>query len=392
MKQIYEGTKVPIKSWCDPIEEKALGQARNAADHPCVVDHVAIMPDAHFGYGVPIGTILALEDAIIPYAVGSDIGCGMRAVRTDFPAEDITTELIKQIFGYIREEIPVGFKRHTNTVAWKAWSDAPDIKVIRDELPTARYQLGTLGGGNHFIEIQSGDDGFIWLMIHSGSRHMGKEICDTYHDFAVKWCEKEGVDLPDDELAFLPVTSHRGEEYIEAMRYALKFARENRGRMMEHVIDAARDAFSMCNFGEYIDIHHNFAALERHDGWRWIHRKGATQANLGMDGIIPGSMGTPSYIVKGLGSEESFQSCSHGAGRAMGRNQASRELTVEKCDAAMDGIVYGRWSIHQRGGLKGKHDLGEAPQAYKDIDVVMAAQVDLVEPVVKLQPLGVVKG
>ncbi len=383
-----EGQRIPIKSWCDPIDDNALAQARNLARHPATVRHVALMPDCHQGYGMPIGGVVACKDVIIPNAVGVDIGCGMCAVKTDFPAEEITGEMIKSIIGKIREVIPVGFKRHALPQPWDRWTEAPEIQVVEQQVKNARYQLGTLGGGNHFVEIQRGDDGAVWLMIHSGSRNFGKQIADVYHRKALDLCQTWHVELSDKDLAFLPIHTPEADAYIAAMNFALEFAAENRRLMMERAMQCMM-AVMDCVFEAPVNIHHNYAALEHHFGERvWIHRKGATAAQAGQKGIIPGSMGTPSYIVEGLGNPESFTSCSHGAGRKMGRNQASRTLTREACDQAMAGIVFGRWNKDR----KGRMDFGEAPQAYKDIEDVIASQRDLIRPLVKLRPLGVIKG
>lgn len=380
--------RIPIKSWCDPIDDNALAQAMNLARHPAMVHHVALMPDCHQGYGMPIGGVIACRDVVIPNAVGVDIGCGMCALKTDFPADDLTTEAIKSIMGKIREVIPVGFKRHAQPQPWDRWSDAPAIPVVERELEKAKCQLGTLGGGNHFVEIQSGDDGAVWLMIHSGSRNFGKQIADVYHRKAQALCRTWHVDLPHKDLAFLPVDTPEAEAYIAAMNYALDFAAENRRLMMARAARCVARVID-CGFEAEVNIHHNYAAREHHYGENvWIHRKGATAARAQQMGIIPGSMGTPSYIVEGLDNPESFASCSHGAGRKMGRAQASRTLTREACDRAMAGIVFGRWGKDR----KGRTDFGEAPQAYKDIEDVIVAQRDLIRPLVKLKPLGVIKG
>jgi len=380
--------RVPIKSWCDPIEDGAMAQATDLSMLPFLHQHVALMPDCHQGYGMPIGGVIACKDVVIPNAVGVDIGCGMVAVRTDAVADEINTEHVKKIMGLIHKAIPVGFKHHDDAQQWDGFDRAPDIPVIQQQLKSARNQLGTLGGGNHFIEIQRGDDGFVWLMLHSGSRNFGYKIAKEYNDCAVRECERWHSDIPNKDLAFLPIGSREAREYIEAMNYALDFALESREQMMASFMMAAASVLG-CIFGKPINIHHNFAALENHFGKNvWVHRKGATIARTGRIGIIPGSMGTPSYIVEGLGNPESFMSCSHGAGRAMGRAAASRNLSVEDCDNAMAGVVFGRWGKDR----KGRIDLGEAPGAYKDIESVIDAELDLIKPITKLWPLGVVKG
>jgi tRNA-splicing ligase RtcB len=253
-------------------------------------------------------------------------------------------------------------------------------------LGKAKYQLGTLGGGNHFIEIQKGDDGYIWIMLHSGSRNFGLKIANVYHKKASALCSKWYSYLPDKDLAFLPIDTPEAKEYLEAMDYALSFAKENRYLMMNNIKTCFRDVISNIAYGDLTDVHHNYANMENHFGTNvMVHRKGATSAKLGEKGIIPGSQGTASYIVEGLGNPQSFMSCSHGAGRKMGRKQASRELNlkneIEKLDA--QGIIH---------SIRTKDDLDEASGAYKDIDVVMRNQEDLVKILVKLKPIAVIKG
>jgi tRNA-splicing ligase RtcB len=282
----------------------------------------------------------------------------------------------------------MGFSHHKNDQDWKGFNAAPDFPVIQRELDSARRQLGTLGGGNHFIEIQNGNDGHVWFMIHSGSRNFGYKIADEYHKLALKECLRRNIDLPDNDLAYCAIDKDPGREYMAAMEYALSFAAANRQHMKEAVADIMRDE-TRCGFVHEINIHHNFAAQETHYGRTLVvHRKGATRARLGLEGIIPGSMGTASYIVRGKGNPDSFESCSHGAGRVMGRNDANRRLTYEQVRQSMKGIVFDAWPK----GRKGKIDLSEAPAAYKDIDAVIEAQKDLIEVLVRLTPLGVVKG
>ena len=238
------------------------------------------------------------------------------------------------------------------------------------------------------MEIQASEDGDVWLMIHSGSRNFGLRIAKYYNEKAIELCERWKSPIPNKDLAFLPIGEPMAKEYIDAMNYALEFAKENRHRIMLAVAESFEEVTGNA-VGDPINIHHNYARLENHFGHNvWVHRKGATSAKEGEIGIIPGSMGTSSYIVEGLGNRESFMSCSHGAGRCMGRMAASRDLTVEECDKAMEGVIFGRWGKDR----KGRIDLGEAPQAYKNIDYVIEAQLDLITPRVKLNPLGVIKG
>ncbi|MBU0479167.1 RtcB family protein [bacterium] len=387
MEWVNSNYRLPIKSWCRDIEEEAMTQAGNLSEHPRTFHHVALMPDCHVGYGMPIGGVIACSDAVIPNAVGVDIGCGMCAVKTTYNTSEVSERAVKDIIYKLRSIIPVGFLHHKKGQSWPGFNQAPDIPVIRRELESAKRQLGTLGGGNHFIEIQSGSDGFIWLMLHSGSRNFGYKVAKEYNAVAQRICNREHFNGQKD-LSFLSIGTRGAEEYIEAMKYALAFAQENRRLMMAHFKAAAREILH-CGFDEEINIHHNFAAMETHFGRSvWIHRKGATQAKKGQMGIIPGSMGTTSYIVRGLGNSESFMSCSHGAGRCMSRTKFNRIHSVEECNKAMHGIVYAQWSKDRRDNI----DLSEAPQAYKDIDAVIESQSDLVEVIVKLRPLGVIKG
>jgi len=383
MRVVTEGCGVPIKTWCGDIEDGAMEQAVDLSDLPMIFRHVALMPDCHQGYGMPIGGVIAVQGAVIPNAVGVDIGCGMCAVKTSLDAMDVDT--IKLIFRDIRANVPLGFNHHDLPQEWDGFDEAPDIPIINRELQKARHQLGTLGGGNHFIELQVGDDGHVWIMLHSGSRNFGFKIAKEYHDKAKKLCEMWHSGLPCKDLSFLPIGSQEAGEYIKAMNYALKFAAENRRQMMVVCKDAVRD-YTGCRFATEINIHHNYAATEYHfEKNVWVHRKGATRARTGELGIIPGSQGTASYIVQGKGEPESFESCSHGAGRRMGRKKAIRTLDYDAVVAGLDadGIVH---------SIRDKKSLDEAPQAYKDIDTVIASQLDLVDVIVKLKPLGVIKG
>ncbi len=403
------GYAMPVKSWCENCEEGAVKQAVNLAHHPALVHHVALMPDAHQGYGMPIGGVVAAKDAVIPAAVGVDIGCGMIATETDIPAEVFAEMSFRRAFQEkLKERIPVGEgESHKSTQNWEGFEEYTANNGMRSNLwPSKldRMNLGTLGGGNHFIELQkstaldgSGDPeggAKVWLMIHSGSRNLGKRIEEHYHRIAARMCERFHSPLPDKDLAFLPIEEPTGHDYFTDMLFALRYAKENRRRMMEMMKATLAEFVPNANFLRTIDIHHNYAAFEEHFGEKvCVHRKGATSAKLDEIGIIPGSMGTASYIVRGLGNPDSFMSCSHGAGRRMSRIAASTTLTVEECDKAMDGIVCERWHRYKGfGKAKGRLDLSEAPQAYKDIEDVIASELDLVEPLVRLVPLASLKG
>ena len=412
-EKMEDGWAMPVKSWCENCEEGAVKQAANLARHPALFHHVALMPDAHQGYGMPIGGVVAADNAVIPAAVGVDIGCGMIATETDIPAERFADMSFRRTFQErLKERIPVGEGvSHKTTQNWEGFEEYTANNGMRSDLwPSKldRMNLGTLGGGNHFIELQKttllrgqeaateGEphESKVWLMIHSGSRNLGKRIEEHYHRIASRLCTRFRVPLADPDLAFLPIEEADGHYYYTDMLFALRYAQENRRRMMEAMKDTVAEFVKEVNFVRTIDIHHNYAACEEHFGKKvFVHRKGATSAKLDEIGVIPGSMGTASYIVRGLGNPDSFTSCSHGAGRRMSRIAASTTLTVEECDKAMDGIVCERWHKYRGfGKAKGRLDLSEAPQAYKDIEDVIASERDLVEPLVRLVPLASLKG
>lgn len=390
MKQVITSEKKPIKLWLDDIEPDALIQASNLANLPFIFKHVSVMPDAHLGYGMPIGGVMASEEMVIPNAVGVDIGCGMCAVQTSLTS--ISSEKLKMVMAGIRMAIPLGFKHHKkklpNSLMPKVkHGQIKDLPVVSREFENARTQLGTLGGGNHFIEIQKGNDGHIWLMIHSGSRNIGYQVANYYNRLAVDLNRSWGAKIPTKwQLAFLPIGDNNGKAYLREMQYCVDFALANRSFMMERVKDALMAVVQPVTFAPMINIAHNYAALETHFNKRvMVHRKGATRAYAGEIGIIPGSQGSPSYIVRGKGEEESFKSCSHGAGRKMGRKQAQRQLDLAREQKVLEdqGIIH---------SVRGKRDLDEAAGAYKNIDKVIENQLDLVEVIVELRPLAVIKG
>lgn len=384
MLEIITTERVPIKLWLSDIETGALEQARNVANLPFAFSHIAIMPDSHQGYGMPIGGVLAAIDTIVPNAVGVDIGCGMCSLRTNL--EDIKEVELKQIMAAIRRSIPVGFRHHKESQDLK-WM--PELKqnlpIVEQEFESATHQVGTLGGGNHFIEIQKGSDGFVWLMIHSGSRNIGYTVAGHYHNMAKKLNEKWFSDFIKD-LAYFPSDTDEFHNYKAEMDYCIEFALSNRKLMMERLKEAFTDVFPDVKFSAFINKPHNFASEEVHFGKKCIiHRKGATRARKDEYGMIPGSQGTSSYIVKGKGNPESFESCSHGAGRVMSRNQARRILDLKEVQKKLDnkGIIH---------AVRNRSDLDEAPDSYKDIHRVMELQKDLVDIEIELRPLAVVKG
>jgi tRNA-splicing ligase RtcB len=391
MMKIKETGKLPIYSWASYIEDGAEAQAMNLALHPFTVNHVALMPDCHSGYGMPIGGVIATKGVIIPNAVGVDIGCGMRAVRTNLRELDVST--IIKIVEKIQETIPVGHN-HNKDAFPLMMPERPkgELEVVEKEYDSACHQIGTLGGGNHFIELQKSSLGDIWIMVHSGSRNIGKKVADHYQTIARKYTEESDNPIPKAwELDFLPMTSigdveSLGFKYKKEMQYCLAFAKANRQFMMLRIQNIFREMVPDVEFVWEHDIHHNYAEWDHIDGKSvYIHRKGATSAKKDQMGIIPGSQGTASYIVEGRGNPQSFQSCSHGSGRKMGRNEAKRKLSLDEQMAILDekGIVHGMKSVAK---------LDEAPGAYKDIEEVMENQADLVKKIVRLEPIAVIKG
>ena len=375
--------KIPGKVWATDVEEDVLEQFEHVCNLPFAFKHGALMPDAHQGYGMPIGGVLSTEGVVIPNAVGVDIGCGMRTARTDLQEWD--TDGLKKVLRGIRETVPVGF-RHNKFPDDNLPGRGLPLPIVKREYDKARYQLGTLGGGNHFIELQKDENGYLWIMIHSGSRNVGKQVADYYNKTAIILNERWRSSVSKEwQLAFLPLDTKDGELYIEEMDWCLTFARLNRKMMMGKVLNSLWAVYN-CNHIEEHDVFHNYVALENHFGKNvYVHRKGATRARAGEIGIIPGSQGTCSYIVEGLGNPESFMSCSHGAGRAMSRKRARAELDLAEEKKRLDdkGVLH---------AIRGKDDLDEAASAYKDIDVVMENQKDLVKIIHKLEPLAVVKG
>lgn len=388
MIKIITTEKRPIKLWLDDPDQGTMDQARNLANHPCTFMHVALMPDCHTGYGMPIGGVLATKEGIIPNAVGVDIGCGMCALRTSLT--DIDHNILFQIISTVKTMIPRGHKWHGDKQPpWLSMREEQQYHntIVEQEYENSLYQLGTLGGGNHFIEIQRGSDGYIWIMIHSGSRNIGKTVADYYNRLAISFNKDKNINIPKSwQLNYLPLESDKGQQYIKEMNTCVNFALKNRMHMMQCVKGVFEHHIRGVEFYNFINIAHNYASMEEHFGEKvWIHRKGATSAREGELGIIPGSQGTQSFIVRGLGNPESFSSCSHGAGRKMGRRQAKRILDLNQEIQYMND----RGIIHE---ISTSRDLDEAPSAYKDIKIVMENQKDLVAILIELSPLAVIKG
>lgn len=381
------GTKLTAKLWLDEVEDSCMEQIVRLASLPYAFHHVAIMPDAHTGVGMPIGGVLATKGVVVPNAVGVDIGCGMCAVRTNLKASELCRKDITTVMSHIRKNIPLGFDHRKEPMdeSLLPEADFDQLPYLKNMKSAMLRQLGTLGGGNHFIEIQkdvANDD--VWIMIHSGSRNVGLSIAKQYAKIAAEWCAKWHSETQP-ELEFLPIEFNEGKKYLREMEYCVQFALANRKVMMDFIMEGFRLIRPSVEFDDIINIAHNYAAYENHFGEDVIvHRKGATRARMGEIGIIPGSMGTKSYIVEGLGNPESFESCSHGAGRRLSRAMARETLSLEEECRKMDerGIIHGM----RRDGLD------EAPGAYKDIDIVMQFESDLVKPIVELVPIAVIKG
>jgi tRNA-splicing ligase RtcB len=390
MQKIISTEKIPIKLWLEEPEGGALTQALNLANLPFAFKHICLMPDTHQGYGMPIGGVLAADNVIIPNAVGVDIGCGMCAVKTNIKVESLERKQLTQIMAGIRTLIPLGFDHQKERQAESLMPQGYNIDslvIVKRQYLAALKQLGTLGGGNHFIELQRDNDAFLWIMVHSGSRNFGLQVAEHYNKVAKKLNAQfySSVD-PKADLAFLPFETDEAHLYYQEMKYCTEFALANRKLMMERIQLVVSDALSNVIYEPMINIAHNYAAWEIHfDKKVIVHRKGATSAKLGEVGIIPGSQGTHSYIVEGLGNPESFMSCSHGAGRVMSRAAAIRNLNLEEEQRKLDNLGI----LHS---IRGKEDLEEASSAYKEIAQVMALQNDLVKILVELTPLAVIKG
>jgi tRNA-splicing ligase RtcB len=380
-----------VKMWTTEFDDTAREQIENLASLPFIHHHIALMPDCHGGMGMPIGGVLPTKDVVIPNAVGVDIGCGMCAVKTNIRARRLTEMILRKvIMKGIRERIPLGMDHHEQMQDEKylpTGFDLEKLPVVERHYKSIHHQVGTLGGGNHFIELQRDEEGWMWIMIHSGSRNLGKQVGDFYNKRA-KWFNELYYSKVESQLMlpFLPLKTHEFADYWGEMNYCIAFAKCNRQLMMERIKEVIADALPLAEFEPAIDIAHNYAAFENHYGANCIvHRKGAVRARAGEVGIIPGSQGTSSYIVEGLGNPDSFMSSSHGAGRLMSRTQAIKSLSLEDEIKMMEskGIVH---------SLRSQRDLDEAASAYKDIDQVIALEADLVKVKTKLEPLAVIKG
>ncbi|MFN0118968.1 MAG: RtcB family protein [Blastocatellia bacterium] len=403
-KEIHPEHGVPIKAWVDGVklEDEAKKQLLNVARLPFVYKWVAAMPDVHWGIGATVGSVIPTKGAIVPAAVGVDIGCGMMAVQTTLNASQLPDNL-RKIRRAIEKAVPHGRTDHGGRNDKGAWGDTPrrqvnvwkqldmgyqDILAKHPHLDRGNHvnHLGTLGSGNHFIEVCLDTSDQVWLMLHSGSRGVGNRIGTYFIEKAKKDLRNVLGELPDKDLAYFNEGTEHFDDYVEAVSWAQDFAMWNRRLMMEQVINALADSREVPEFTatqQVVNCHHNYVAREMHYGEEvLVTRKGAVRAGLGDMGIIPGSMGARSYIVRGKGNDESFHSCSHGAGRAMSRNEAKRRFSTADHEAATKGIEC----------RKDEDVIDETPMAYKDIDAVMRAQRDLVEIVYTLRQVVCVKG
>jgi tRNA-splicing ligase RtcB len=405
MYNAISSPRFPIKAWTGDmdIEEQAVKQLRNTATLPFIHSHLAVMPDVHFGLGATIGSVVPTVGAVVPACVGVDIGCGMCAVKTDLKATDLPDNL-KEVRTTIEKAVPHGRTANGGRNDRGAWRDIPKrVGNLWKSHLDGRFQqltdgyknlersnhvkhLGTLGGGNHFVEVCLDENDQVWFMLHSGSRGVGNAIAQIFIAKARKEMERQDIRLPDRDLAYLVEGSESFDDYVFGVEWAQDFARINRQVMMENMIEGLRKSKLLKQFKAdvmAVNCHHNYVTRERHYGKEcFITRKGAVRAGLGDLGIIPGSMGTRSYIVRGKGNQESFHSCSHGAGRVMSRTQAKKRFSLDDHAEATAHVEC----------RKDKDVIDETPMAYKDIDKVMEAQSDLVDIVHTLRQVVCVKG
>jgi len=393
----------PIKMWTRgvPVEDGARRQLANTASMPFIFKHLAVMPDVHYGLGSTVGSVIPTRNAIIPAAVGVDIGCGMMAVKTSMTSHDLPDSL-SELRSAIEAAVPHGRTAARGRRDKGAWGNAPEAATaawnglvsgferITDKHPKLKNtnnlnHLGTLGTGNHFIEVCLDEADTVWFMLHSGSRGVGNAIGRHFIELAKRDMEKWFINLPDKDLSYFAEGTEHFDDYVEAVEWAQAFAFENRKVMMQNVVKAARKTLGLDFEAELeaVNCHHNYVTRENHFGENiLVTRKGAVRAAKGVLGIIPGSMGARSYIVRGLGNAESFCSCSHGAGRVMSRTEAKRRYTVDDHIAATEGV-----ECRKDAGV-----IDETPAAYKPINAVMEAQKDLVEIVHTLRQVVCVKG
>ncbi|MBD9362253.1 RtcB family protein [Methylomonas sp. EbB] len=396
IKKVMTENHVPVKIWTDDVDDRSMEQLGNIAKLPFIHHHIAAMPDVHLGLGATIGSVIATHKAIIPAAVGVDIGCGMVAARLSITANDLDEKSLKKVFDQITRDVPVGRAQHADN---RVLVDAvqpfePSLKRLTDRHPELlksfgkfskwMNQMGSLGGGNHFIEVCLDEADQVWVMLHSGSRGIGNAIADHFIKLARKDMERWMINLPDRDLAYFPEGTEHFDDYVEAVHWAQEYAMQNRQCMLDLVLSAlARHLPAFEVTTEAVNCHHNYVAHEHHYGANvWVTRKGAIRAREGDLGIVPGSMGAKSYIVRGKGNPESFNSSAHGAGRKMSRTAAEKAFTETDLANQTVGVIC----------RKDKGVIDEIPGAYKDIDQVMANQNDLTEILHTLKQVVCVKG
>ena len=396
VKEVLSNGRVPVKIWTDEVDDKSRAQLSNIASLPFIHHHVAAMPDVHLGIGATIGSVIATHKAIIPAAVGVDLGCGMVAARLSLTANALDEKALQKVFDQICRDVPVGRNQHRDerVLVEAAKPFESGLKSLTDRHPELlkafgkfskwTNQMGTLGGGNHFIEVCLDETNQVWVMLHSGSRGIGNAMASYFIALARKDMERWMIQLPDRDLAYFPEGSEHFADYVEAVHWAQDYAMQNRTSMLELVLAALQrhlPPFTVTT--EAVNCHHNYVAQEHHYGENvWVTRKGAIRARVGDLGIVPGSMGARSFIVCGLGNPESFCSSAHGAGRKMSRTAAERQFTVADMVAQTQGVIC----------RKDKDVIDEIPGAYKDIDQVMANQADLTEILHTLKQVVCVKG
>jgi tRNA-splicing ligase RtcB len=396
IKQVITDRHVPVKIWTDDVDERSKEQLANIASLPFIHHHVAAMPDVHLGLGATIGSVIATHTAIIPAAVGVDIGCGMVAARLSITANDLDEKSLKKVFDQITRDVPVGRGQHADdrVLVEAVQPFEPGLKRLTDRHPELlksfgkfskwMNQMGSLGGGNHFIEVCLDEADQVWVMLHSGSRGIGNAIADHFIKLARKDMERWMINLPDRDLAYFPEGTEHFDDYVEAVHWAQDYAMRNRQCMLDLVLSGlARHLPPFEVTTEAVNCHHNYVAHEYHYGANvWVTRKGAIRAREGDLGIVPGSMGAKSYIVRGRGNPESFNSSAHGAGRKMSRTAAEKAFTEADLANQTAGVIC----------RKDKGVIDEIPGDYKDIDQVMANQNDLTEILHTLKQVVCVKG
>lgn len=396
IQQVLSSQRVPVKIWTNDVDNRSQEQLSNIASLPFIHHHVAAMPDVHLGIGATIGSVIATHKAIIPAAVGVDIGCGMVAARLSLTANELDEKALQKVFDQITRDVPVGRGQHADNKvlveAAKPFEQGlkslmerhPELLKSFGKLSKWTNQMGTLGGGNHFIEVCLDESDRVWVMLHSGSRGIGNAIADYFIKLARKDMERWMIQLPDRDLAYFPEGTEHFADYVEGVHWAQEYALQNRQSMLELLLAAlARHLPPFAVETEVVNCHHNYVAREHHFSEDvWVTRKGAIRARAGDLGIVPGSMGARSFIVRGLGNPESFCSSAHGAGRTMSRTAAEKQFTEADL-------------IEQTAGVICRKDRGvidEIPGAYKNIDEVMANQNDLTEILHTLKQVVCVKG